>query len=167
MLIKLDVADKKNRKDVKSVDFGFGIKYELKRLIDSKMVTSMQVFQFKKETLEFLGSVCNHAMETTPLQSLFTRCLKFFTPNFIVESSRSCKLKFEKIRENLVSCKQLPSREADTAKLEFSNFLSTTVKENKDSFVKFDKENDRSYIFIGSFSLIPINLLRWERCSKC
>ena len=131
------------------------------------MVTSMQVFQFKKETLEFLGSVCNHAMETTPLQSLFTRCLKFFTPNFIVESSRSCKLKFEKIRENLVSCKQLPSREADTAKLEFSNFLSTTVKENKDSFVKFDKENDRSYIFIGSFSLIPINLLRWERCSKC
>ena len=167
MLIKLDVTDKANRKDVKSVDFGFGIKYELKRLIDSKMVTSMQVFQFKKETLEFLGSVCNHAMETTPLQSLFTRCLKFFTPNFIVESSRSCKLKFEKIRENLVSCKQLPSREADTAKLEFSNFLSTTVKENKDSFVKFDKENDRSYIFIGSFSLIPINLLRWERCSKC
>ena len=166
-MIKLDVTDKANRKDVKSVDFGFGIKYELKRLIDSKMVTSMQVFQFKKETLEFLGSVCNHAMETTPLQSLFTRCLKFFTPNFIVESSRSCKLKFEKIRENLVSRKQLPSREADTAKLEFSNFLSTTVKENKDSFVKFDKENDRSYIFIGSFSLIPINLLRWERCSKC
>ena len=59
----------------------------------------------------------------------------------------------ENIRENLVSCKQLPSREADAAKLEFSNFLSTTVKENKDSFVKFDKENDRSYTFIWQFFL--------------
>ena len=43
LLIKLDVPDKTNWKDVNSVDLGFGIKYELKRLIDSKKVTSMQV----------------------------------------------------------------------------------------------------------------------------
>ena len=60
----------------------------------------------------------------------------------MVESSRSWKLMFEKILEKLVSYKQLPIREADAAELEFSNFLSTTVKENKDSFVKFDKEAD-------------------------
>ena len=110
-------------------------------------------FNLKKETLEFLGSLCSHAIEKSPLQSLFARCLKFLTPNFIVESSRSWNLMFENIHENLVSCKQLPSREADAAKLEFSNFLSTTVKENKDSFVKFDKENDRSYTFIWQFFL--------------
>ena len=68
MLIKLDVADKKNRKDVKSVDFGFGIKYELKRLIDSKKVTSMQVFQFKKRNARVFGKSlqpCNRKKSTT------------------------------------------------------------------------------------------------------
>ena len=55
---------------------------------------------------------------------------------------------FEKILEKRVSYKHLPSREADTAKLEFSNFFSITVKENKDSFDKFDKEADRVDTFI-------------------
>ena len=38
LLIKLDVADKTNQKDINSVDLGFGIKFEWKRLIDSKKV---------------------------------------------------------------------------------------------------------------------------------
>ena len=100
----------------------------------------MQVFQFKKEAMRFLAPLCSHAIEKSLLRSLFVRCLKCFSPNFLVESSRSCELMFEKILEKLVSCKQLPSREADETKLEFSNFLSTTVKENKDSFVKFNKD---------------------------
>ena len=66
---------------------------------------------------------------------------------------------FEKILEKLFSYKHLPSGEADAAKLEFSNFLSTTVKEKKDSFVKFDKELIASIPLFGSFSLIPTNLL--------
>ena len=71
----------------------------------------------------------------------------------MVESSRSCELMFEKILEKLFSYKYLPSGEADAAKLEFSNFLSTTVKEKKDSFVKFDKETDRVDTFIWQFFL--------------
>ena len=92
---------------------------ELKRLVDSKKVTSMQVFQFKKEAKEFLASLCSHAVEKSPLRSLFARCLKCLSPNFMVESSRSCELMFEKILEKLVSYKQLPIREADAAKFEF------------------------------------------------
>ena len=38
LLIKLDVADKTNQKDINSVDLGFGIKFEWKSLIDSKKV---------------------------------------------------------------------------------------------------------------------------------
>ena len=66
----------------------------------------------------------------------------------MVESSRSCELMFQNILEKLTSYKQLPSREADAAKLEFLNFLSTSVKENKDSFVKFDEKIDCVDIFI-------------------
>ena len=39
---------------------------------------------------------------------------------------------FEKIFEKHVSYKHLSSREAEAAKLEFSNFLLTTVEEKKD-----------------------------------
>ena len=69
----------------------------------------------------------------------------------MVESSRSCELMFEKILEKLVSYKQLPSREVCAAKLEFSSFLSTTVKESKDCFVKFGKETDRVSSLIWQF----------------
>ena len=55
LLIKLDVADKTNWKDVNSDDLGFGIKHELKRLIVSKKVGSMQVFQFKKRSITLFG----------------------------------------------------------------------------------------------------------------
>ena len=51
LLIKLDIADKTNRKDINSVDFEFDLKYKLKRLTDSKKVTSMQVFQFFKNSV--------------------------------------------------------------------------------------------------------------------
>ena len=72
----------------------------------------------------------------------------------MIESSRSCELMFEKILELIVSYKQLPSREADAAKLEFSNFLSITMKENKD----LTKKLTASIPLFGSFSLIPTNL---------
>ena len=52
LLIKLDVPDKTNWKDVNSVDLGFGIKYELKRLIDSKKALACKFFNLKKEALE-------------------------------------------------------------------------------------------------------------------
>ena len=95
--MKLDVPDETNQKDINSVDLGFGIKYELKRLIDSGKVTRMQVFQFKKEVLKFLASLCSHAVEKSLLRSLFARCLKCLSPKIMLESSRSCELILERI----------------------------------------------------------------------
>ena len=46
LLIKPDVADKTNQKDISSADLWFGIQYKLKRLTGSKKITSMKVFQF-------------------------------------------------------------------------------------------------------------------------
>ena len=51
--IKVDVADKTNQKDISDVSLGVAIKYESKRLINSKKVTSTQVFQLKKKRWSF------------------------------------------------------------------------------------------------------------------
>ena len=87
-------------------------------------------------------------------------------PNFMLESSRSCELIFEKTLEKLISCKQLPSREANIAKLEFSKFLSTTVKENKDFFVKFDKGSDHVDTFIWQFFLNTNKFIKLKKVLK-
>ena len=86
--IKVYVADKTNQKDISDVNLGFGMKYESKRLIDGKKVTSMQVFQIKKEA-EFLASFCSHAIEKSPFRSLSSRCLNCLSSNVMVESSRT------------------------------------------------------------------------------
>ena len=57
LLMQLDVSDKTNRNDVNNFDLNFGKKCDFKRLIGSKEVTDIQVFQFKKETLDFLASL--------------------------------------------------------------------------------------------------------------
>ena len=74
---------------------------------------------------------------------------------------------WENSLEKLVSYKQLPSSEVDAAKLEFSNFLSTTMKQNKDSFVKCNKETDRFNTFIWQFFLDTNKFVCYKRCSKC
>ena len=102
----------------------------------------MQVFQFKKKAMKLLASLCYQAMEKSPLRYFFARCLKGLSPNFMVESSRSCELMFEKLLEKLVSYKRLTSREADAAKLE-SNLTNKLIA---------------SIPLFGNFSLISANL---------
>ena len=80
-------------------------------------------------------------MEKRSLQSWLESCLTCLSLCFMEESLSSCEI-FEKILRSLISYEQSPSRKADVAKLEFSNFLSTAVK-NKDFFVNFDKEPNR------------------------
>ena len=94
-MIKVDIADKTNQNNISSVDLGFGIKYKLKRLIYSKKVTSMQVFQFKKE-----ASPCSYPMEKKSASFFVCKVSEMFISKLhggMVESSRSCKLIFEKI----------------------------------------------------------------------
>ena len=73
---------------------------------------------------------------------------------------------FEKIFQKHVSYKHLPSREAEAAKLEFSNFLLTTVEEKKDFFVKFNKETDRVNAFIRQFLLDTNKFIMLQKVLK-
>ena len=66
----------------------------------------------------------------------------------MVEIPGSFELMFEKIFKNLFASKQFFSVDTDAAIFEYSNFVSIKVKENKDPFIKFDKETDLIYVFI-------------------
>ena len=155
-----------NWKDVNNVSLGFGIKYELKSLIDCRKVTGMQVFEFKKEALGFFPSLWHHAVGKSPLRSLCVQGVWNVCLQISWRDPQDLRADLWENFKKVVSYKQLPSTEAGAAKLELSNFLSTTVKENKDPFVKFDKETDRVDTFIWQFFLGTTNLSCCERCSK-
>ena len=82
-------------------------------------------------------------MEKSPMISLFARCLRCLSPAYMLEQPEICEKFFEKTLEKLVSYKKILAKDADPAKLEYSNFLTKIVKVNKSDFVKFNKNSDR------------------------
>ena len=58
----------------------------------------------------------------------------------MVECSEASELMFEKLLTKLVEYKKIKLSVADQAKFEFSHFMSTLVKENRDKFLTFPKK---------------------------
>ena len=61
----------------------------------------------------------------------------------MVECSEASELIFEKLLAKLVEYKKILPSLADQAKYEFSHFVGTLVKENRDEFFAFRKETDQ------------------------
>ena len=128
-LLKADVTDTSNHKNVSDFDLGFALKYDTKILRSSKKYTEIQIYNFKKEAMQFLVTLYNHIMEKTPINSLFARCLSCLSPNHMAKWQ--CEKLFAKILEKLVLYKRILGKEVNTAKQEYSSFLRITMKRNK------------------------------------
>ena len=130
-LLKVDVTDTSNHKNVSDVDLGFALKYDTKILRSSKKYTEIQIYNFKKEAVQFLVTLYNHIVEKTPIKSLFARCLSCLSPNHMANFPEKREKLFAKILEKLVLCKRILGKEVNTAKQEYSSFLRITMKRNK------------------------------------
>ena len=150
-LIKVDISDKKVQKSVDDLDLGFSIKHDLKQLALQKRVTDRAAFMFKEEVISFLTKLCSHVMEKRPMTSVLAKCLRCLSPAYMLEQPEIYEKFFEKILEKLVSYKKILAKDADAAKLEYSNFLTKIVKANKSDFVKFNKSSDRVDFFFGKY----------------
>ena len=65
------------------------------------------------------------------MTSMFGRCLRCLSPAYMLEQPKICKTFFKKILEKLVSYKKILAKDANAAKLEYSNFVTKIVKANK------------------------------------
>ena len=90
-------------------------------------------------------------MEKSPVNFLFARCLCCLSPEYTADCPEPCEAFFQKILEKLVPYKHLPAKESDLAKLQYSIFLSNTMKVNKNDLVKFSKVIDRIDIFLFKY----------------
>ena len=122
-------------------------------------MTDRDVLMFKEVVISFLTKLCSHMMEKSPMTSLFARCLPCLSPAYMLEQREICEKFFEIILEKLVSYKKILANDADSAKLEYSNFLAKVVKVNKSDFVKFNKSSDPVDLFFGKY----INTSEYEQ----
>ena len=60
MLLIVDFTDTANHKSVIDVDLGFAVKHDIRILWSSKKVTEIQIYNFKKEAMQFLLTICDH-----------------------------------------------------------------------------------------------------------
>ena len=142
-LLKIDPTDVVNHKSIADVDLGFAINYELQLLKKSG--------NFKKAAVQFLSKLCSHALEKSPLRSLFARCMQCLSPTYIAECPESCILKYEKILTKLVEYKIITPSSADLSKLQYQHFISTIARDNKNEFMTFDKALQRLDVFLWKF----------------
>ena len=75
--------------------------------------------------------------------SVYYRYLKCLSPPYMVECSEASELIFEKLLAKFVEYEKIKPSVADQAKSEFSHFMSTLMKENRDEFLVFRKETDQ------------------------
>ena len=131
-LIKPDVMDK-NIQKVKP-DVGFGLRNDLRELISMRKITDTQAHNLLQQVKKFLGTLCNHLLTKTPIQSKFARCSRSMNPVYMAEFPDTSKKLFDEILEILLSSKHFTSAKANTTKSEYANFLQTIVKKNLMSF---------------------------------
>ena len=150
-LLKIDPTDVVNHKSIADVNLGFAINYELQLLKKAGKVTDTKICNFKKAAVQFLSKLCSHALEKSPLRSLFARCMQCLSPTYIAECPESCILKYEKILTKLVEYKIITPSSADVSKLQYQNFISTIARDNKNEFMTFDKALQRLDVFLWKF----------------
>ena len=148
-LMKIEISKVENELSISKIDIGFSLKYDLKQLKTKGKITDVQIDRFKRGTLDFLVSMCNHITEKSPLSSLMARCLKSLSPIYMAESPENCEIFFDTIvLMKLVTYKKIAASVADSAKREYSKFCQTVVLDNKEEFASFDKNTDRLDYFL-------------------
>ena len=75
------------------------------------------------------------------------------SPESIKLHQEERKLKFSKLVEKFFEGKWISENECEDAKLQYDKFLSSSAKEHKEKFVKFDRTSDRVGLFLERFSM--------------
>ena len=71
-LIKIDPCKKNNQKQISDVNLGFAVNQEIRSPKQvNRRVNGGMIFQFKKEAVAFLSTICSHLMKKSPVNSYF------------------------------------------------------------------------------------------------
>ena len=136
-LIKIDMLDATKQKS--NVDLGFLICNNIKVLKKNVKINNTKIANFKKQANNFYAHLL--------IQSKLVRCAKALNLINMAQNLESCKKLFYVILEKLVATKHFTSLVGGECKQKYALFLSTSVKDDKSSFQRFEIDNTRLIVF--------------------
>ena len=92
--------------------------------------------KFKGECAAIVKVIVEKLQERSPLKHLFVLSLSSLVTKNMIES-KNCPSNFEKIVDKLYTTNHINSKEADDAKLQLEEFISSAAKIHKDKFLGF------------------------------
>ena len=131
-LIKTDLQKRENDLPPESVK----LPTATKTLLSSIQASYTKQLKFKKKCAAIVKGVVEKPQKRLPLKHLFVRSLSSLVPKNMIES-KNCSSKFEKVVDKLYTANHINSEEADNAKLQLEEFISSTAKIHKDKFLEF------------------------------
>ena len=129
-LSKIDPLSNVNQRQACDVEISCGAREVVVEGRSKGLISPAKLLAFKKKCRAFLATVCQHIMEKSPLKSKFARNASCINPKTIATDSDTSK-KYSIILEMLVQSKRISTKDADVSKIQFQQFLSNDVKENK------------------------------------
>ena len=136
--IKIDLQKRENHLPSESVN----LPTTTKTLLSSLQASLTNKFKFKGEYAAIVKDIVEKLQERSPLKYLFVRSLSSFVPKNMIESKNNPS-KFEKVVGKLYTAKLVDSKEANNAKLQLQEFISSTANIHKDKFLRVSLADNR------------------------
>ena len=150
-LLKVDFTDKANQVSPECTDLGFAIKHKIQILKKSGKLKDNHLCKLAFGTLEFLVKSCTRFTEKNPLKNKLVISASCLSPKLILELAQLTLKLLDKMLEILVGLKKTTSAIEIEARNEYSKFLSSLVKTNKEVFLEYDETKDRLDSFLWKF----------------
>ena len=149
-LMKIDIQKKENRLLLDHLGLGSATKSELAKTNVSEDVKS----KFKNGCTVMLVKpvkLIEKIIERSPLKYSIVRYAECFNASEMVNCADSCILKSSNLIQGLYELKILSEKEADNAKQEYQEFISSLCIEKKDDFLSFNMDSGRLDVFFGGY----------------
>ena len=122
------------------------------------------MFQFRKNYVLLLQSLCKKLQEKSPLKSLVVRSAASLSPQNMREVPEYSKEMFEKLADTLFEKKWITEAQCDSAKAQYEQFVGKEVIAEKEKFCSFNLVEDRLDHFLVLFVKKPEYKSLWYIC---
>ena len=147
-LMEIAPLDKKIGKNPESAVIGFAAKHKLEQIKSS--LNSANIFEFKKQTGEFLAQLLHYFLEKSPLKYAVACSAVCLNPMYMRNPAKKSSYEsyMDILLQKLVCLGRTSARSAELVKKQYRKFF-IVVDQNQQLFSSFNPKNDRVDTFFS------------------
>ena len=146
LFLQLDLGKNENLSDIDKVELGSTVTSALANLKVKEVAKS----KFRKDFAAIVLKSIAKIKERCPLKYTIVRNAVWLSPSEMICNADPSITRAKRLFQSLYELKLLCAAEADQAKQEYLEFMSSVVVTAKKKFISFDKDEDHLDSFMGS-----------------